>query len=56
MPIEHTVHLKEEYEYVKMVLELFKYEHKRIIYVDPKMVDMLLGQHGGYTQFICFIC
>ena len=57
IPIGHSVHLKEQYEHIKTVLQLLKYdEHKWIICVDLKMVNFLLGQQGGYTKYPCFLC
>ncbi len=57
IPIGHSVHLKEEYGHVKLVLDLLKYnEHNWIICVDLKMVNFLLGQQGGYTKYPCFLC
>jgi hypothetical protein len=57
IPIGHSIHLKEKYEDVGKVLKLLKYdEHKWIICVDLKMVNLLLGQQGGYTKYPCFSC
>ncbi len=55
--IDHSIHLKEEYGYIKKVLELLKYDdHYWIICVDLKMVNFLLGQQGRYTKYPCFLC
>ena len=57
IPIGHSVLLSENYESIKMVLNLIKYiDHKWIICVDLKMVNFLLGQQGGYTKYPCFLC
>ena len=55
--IGHSVHLKEQYEHTKLVLDLLQYkEHNWVICVDLKMVNFLLGQQGGYTKYLCFLC
>ena len=57
IPIGHSVHLKEQYEHIKLVLDLLQYkEHNWVICVDLKMVNFLLGQQGGYTKYPCFLC
>lgn len=32
------------------------YVYQWIICVDPKIVNFLLGQQSGYTEFPCFLC
>ena len=57
IPIGHSVHLKEQYEHIKLVLDLLQYkEHNWVICVDLKMVNFLLSQQGGYTKYPCFLC
>ena len=57
IPIGHYMHLKEQYEHIKLVLDLLQYkEHSWVICVDLKMVNFLLGQQGGYTKYPCFLC
>ena len=57
IPIGHSVHLKERYEDIKIVLDLLKYEeHKWIICVDLKMANFLLEQQSGYTKFPYSLC
>ena len=52
VPVGHTVHLREECNDIKMVIDLLKYhEHKWIICVDLKIVNFLLGQQHGFTKF-----
>ena len=52
IPIGHSVHLKEQYEHIKLVLDLLQYKEQNwVIYVDLKMVNFLLGQQGGYTKY-----
>ena len=51
VPTGHSIHVKEKYKEIKMVLNLLKYqEHNWIICVDLKMVNFLLGQESGYTK------
>lgn len=57
IPIAHSTKLKEEYQYIKLVLQKLSYEEYQFsICVDLKMVNLLLGQQGGYTKYPCFIC
>lgn len=57
VPVGHSVHLREEYEDIKTVIDLLKYhEHQWIICVDLKMVSFLLGQQRGFTKFPCYLC
>ena len=51
IPIGHSVHLKETYKNMKMLLTKIKYdEHKWMLCGDLKILSMLLGQQGGYTK------
>ncbi len=57
VPVGYSKTLKESYLDIKSVLEKVKYEdHKWIICVDLKMVNILLGQQHGYTKYPCFLC
>ena len=57
VPVGHSVHLREEHNDIKMVIDLLKYhEHNWIICVDLKMVNVLLGQQKGFTKFPCHLC
>ena len=57
IPIGHSETLKEKYENTKLVLCKLKYhEHRRMIWVEFKMVNYLFGQQGGYTKRPCFLC
>lgn len=57
LPIAHSTKVKEEYTTVALVLDKIKYvEHNWLICVDLKMVNLLLGQQGGYTKYPCFLC
>ena len=40
----------------KLVMEQIKYvDHNWVIYVDLKMINFLLGQQSGYTEFLLFL-
>lgn len=55
--IGHSVHLREEYNDIKSMINLLKYsDHNWIICVDLKMVNFLLGQQKGFTKYPCYLC
>lgn len=57
IPIAHSVHLKERYENLKLLLDKIKYDdHEWTVCGDLKVISMILGQQGGYTKFPCFLC
>lgn len=57
VPIGHSVHLREEHNDIKMVIDLLQYhQHNWVICVDLKMVNFLLGQQHGFTKFPCYLC
>ena len=57
LPVAHSVHLKECYENLDLVLSKIRYkDHDWIICGDLKVLSLLLGQQGGYTKFPCFLC
>ena len=57
IPIGHSVHLKETYENMNMLLMKIKCNnHKWMVCGDLKVLSMLLGQQGGYTKYPCFLC
>lgn len=57
VPIGHSVHLREEYNDIKSMINLLKYsDHNWIICVDLKMVNFLLGQQRGFTKYPCYLC
>ena len=57
VPVGHSVHLREDYDDIRMVMDFLKYrEHNWIICVDLKMVNFLLGQQKGFTKFPCYLC
>ncbi|KAL7839426.1 hypothetical protein SRHO_G00260840 [Serrasalmus rhombeus] len=56
LPVAHSVHLKEEYTSVKMLLGALKYDEYGWELGDFKMVSFLMGLQGGFTKYPCFIC
>jgi hypothetical protein len=57
VPVGHSVHLKESYENLALVLIKLNYtDHRWIICDDLKVLSMLLGQQSGYTKYPCFLC
>ena len=57
IPVGHSVHLKECYENLKLILNKVQYsDHQWMLCGDLKVICMLLGQQSGYTKFPCFIC
>jgi hypothetical protein len=56
LPIGHSVHLKESYENLELVLTKIGYTaHDWMICGDQKVLCMLLGQQVGYTKYPCFM-
>ncbi|GBN72979.1 hypothetical protein AVEN_5840-1 [Araneus ventricosus] len=52
VPVDHSDYLRELYNYLKMVTDLLKYlEYHWIIYVQLKMLNILLHQRKGFTKF-----
>lgn len=37
-------------------MEKTNQNHNWVIYVDPQMINYLLGQHIGYKNFLCLMC
>lgn len=57
LPLFHSVHLKENYESVKILLEALKYqEYNWQLIGDFKIVGFLMGLQGGYTKYPCYLC
>ena len=57
IPLAHSVHLKENYDSIKMLLTAIKYmEYKWEVIGDFKMVCFLTGMQGGYTKYFCYLC
>lgn len=57
IPIGHSVHLKESYDNMKVLLEAIDYKsHQWKICGDLKVIGMLMGMQGGFTKYCCFLC
>ena len=57
LPMTHSVHLKEDYTSVKMLLNALMHDdYGWKIIEDFKMVSFLMGLHSGFTKFPCFLC
>lgn len=57
IPIAHSVHLKESYDNMKVLLEAINYNaHQWNICGDVKVIGMLMGMQGGFTKYCCFLC
>ena len=57
LAIAHSVHLKENYETVKILLGSIKYhEYNWQLIGDFEMVGFLMRLQGRYTKYPCFLC
>ena len=57
IPIAHSVHLKETYDSMDILLSSINYStHKWFICGDLKVIGMLMGMQSGFTKFCCFLC
>lgn len=57
IPIAYSVHLKETYSTMKLLLQNVKYEeHQWLVCGDFKVIGILLGQQTGYTKMPCYMC
>jgi hypothetical protein len=57
IPIAHSVHLRETYTNMEVLLETIKYTtHNWNICGDLKVIGMLMGLQGGFTKYCCFMC
>ena len=57
IPIAYSIHLKEMYSTMKVLLQNIKYEeYQRLVCGDFKAIGILLGQQTEYTKVPCFIC
>jgi len=56
IPVGHSVHNKESYENMKILMETINYDKfKSNIYGDLKVIALLLGLQQGFTKYCCFI-
>ena len=57
IPIAHTVHLKESYDNMELLLEVIKYsEYQWSLCGDLKVIGLLMGMQAGFTKYCCFLC
>jgi hypothetical protein len=57
IPIAHSVHLKESYDNIAVILKAIGYDlYKWKLCGDLKVIGMLMGLQGGYTKHCCFLC
>jgi len=57
IPLAHSVHLKETYDSIQIVLELIRYDlYQWQICGDLKVIGTLMGLQGGFTKHCCFLC
>lgn len=57
LPMAHFVHLKENYNSVKMLLSALKYDNYGWEVIGEfKMVSFLMGLQGGFTKFSYLFC
>ncbi|XP_061429010.1 uncharacterized protein LOC133355651 [Lethenteron reissneri] len=57
LPLAHSVHLKEDYNSIKALLDALKYaEYGWEVIRDFKIVAFLMGLQGGFTKFPCYLC
>ena len=56
-PIAHSVHLKESYENMELLLEAITYsEYQWSLCGDLKVIGLLMGMQAGFTKYCCFLC
>jgi hypothetical protein len=57
IPVGHSVHNKESYENMKILMEAINYyKFKWQISGDLKVIALLLGLQQGFTKYCCLIC
>jgi len=57
IPVGHSVHNKESYENMKILMVVINYDKfKWQICGDLKVIALLLGLQQGFTKYCCFIC
>ena len=56
IPIAHSVHLKESYDNMELLLEAIKYsEYQWNLCGDIKVIGLLMGMQAGFTKYCCFL-
>jgi hypothetical protein len=57
IPIAHSVHMKETYANMDLLLKGINYsKYGWKMRGDLKVIGLLLGTQSGYTRFCCFLC
>ena len=57
IPIAHSVHLKESYDNMELLLEAIEYsEYQWSLCGDLKVIGLLMGMQAGFTKYCCFLC
>ena len=57
VPIAHSVHLKESYERIEILLDAIQYnEYKWYLCGDMKIIGILMGMQGEFTKHCGFLC
>ena len=57
IPIAHSVHLKESYDNMELLLEAIKYsEYQWSLCGNLKVIGLLMGMQAGFTKYCCFLC
>jgi len=55
VPLTHTVHMKETYENLQVLLQKIRFEeHRWNLFADIKVVAILMVKQGVYTKFCTF--
>lgn len=56
LPLAHSVHFREDYTSVKMLLSVLKYDNYGWnVNEDFRMVSFLMGLQGSFMKFPCFL-
>ena len=57
IPIAHSVHLKESYDNMELLLEAIKYsEYQWSLCGDLKVIGLLMDMQAGFPKYCCFLC
>ena len=57
IPIAHSVHLKEPYDNMELLLEAIKYsEYQWSLCGDLKVIGLLMGMQASFTKYCYFFC
>ena len=57
IPTAHSVHLKESFDNMELLLEAIKYrEYQWSLCGDLKVIGLLMGMQAGFTKYCCFLC